>query len=96
MAKAVEAGEDASDVTIKLLHILMRGGVDRVRVLTEMCGNKTETHILPNADALRSLLTVGELSILQAAAFRALRISSAQTVEVGASGKSKNAAATQD
>lgn len=96
MAKAVEADSDAaSDVTIKLIHILMRGGAARVSALAKMSGEETDTPAVPDKDVLRDILTIGELAKLQAAAFTALRVSSAQTVEVGEDRKRKNAETTQ-
>lgn len=74
--------DGAPSAMVALLHILMEGGAARERAISRMNGSTADIASVPDLDALKNLVTVGDVNTYKKTIFQAIQNATSVTVEV--------------
>ena len=97
MAEEMDKGEVGITVTATLAHILLEGGVGRLKALAWMEGEEADVPQVPSQALLEELLDLKDATELAKKLFEAIRVSRGVTVETEEEeNEEKNAETTQE
>ena len=97
MAETMDKGEVAIPMTATMAHILLEGGVGRLKALAWMEGKEADVPQVPSRELLQELMDLKDATELAPKLFEAIRVSRGVTVETEEeTTEGKNAEATQE